>query len=247
MSDSFSSHPWQPWQPDDLGSQTEVKTTGVELPDFSLPQDAADLPVDDSLLEPMPALDNPALEIANLQEQARQEAQTLGYAEGHQQGLSEGQKAGYDAGFQQGLAEARQQQAPEQARMQQLVTEFQNTLDALDSVITSRLMQLALEAARQVIGQPVAVDGTALLNQIQQMLQQEPIFTGKPQLRVHPDDLQRVEQTLGATLDLHGWRLLGDGSLHPGGCKVSAEDGDLDASVATRWHELCRLAAPGEL
>ncbi|HFD7184404.1 TPA: flagellar assembly protein FliH, partial [Yersinia enterocolitica] len=25
------------------------------------------------------------------------------------------------------------------------------------------------------------------------------------------------------------------------------EEGDLDASLATRWHELCRLAAPGEL
>ncbi|WP_312110614.1 FliH/SctL family protein, partial [Pantoea septica] len=50
----------------------------------------------------------------------------------------------------------------------------------------------------------------------------------------------------GPTLDLHGWRLLADSTLHPGGCKLSAEDGDLDASVATRWQELCRLAAPGE-
>ena len=70
---------------------------------------------------------------------------------------------------------------------------------------------------------------------------------GKPQLRVHPDDYPRVEQQLGVTLSLHGWRLLADGELHPGGCKVSAEEGDLDASLATRWHELCRLAAPGEV
>ncbi|ECM1706687.1 flagellar assembly protein FliH, partial [Salmonella enterica subsp. enterica serovar Infantis] len=26
-----------------------------------------------------------------------------------------------------------------------------------------------------------------------------------------------------------------------------ADEGDLDASVATRWQELCRLAAPGVL
>ncbi|MGV8776894.1 FliH/SctL family protein [Pseudomonas aeruginosa] len=50
---------------------------------------------------------------------------------------------------------------------------------------------------------------------------------------------------LGATLSLHGWRWRGDPTLHPGGCKVSADEGDLDASVATRWQELCRLAAPG--
>ena len=65
------------------------------------------------------------------------------------------------------------------------------------------------------------------------------------EVRVHPDDLQRVDDMLGATLSLHGWRLRGDPTLHPSGCKVSADEGDLDASVATRWQELCRLAAPG--
>ena len=38
-------------------------------------------------------------------------------------------------GLEQGLAEAKAQQAPIHARMQQLVSEFQTTLDALDSVI----------------------------------------------------------------------------------------------------------------
>jgi hypothetical protein len=62
--------------------------------------------------------------------------------------------------------------------MQQLVSEFQHTLDALDSVIASRLMQMALEAARQVIGQTPVVDNTALIKQIQGLLQQEPLFSG---------------------------------------------------------------------
>ena len=74
-------------------------------------------------------------------------------------------ESGLAEGF-EGLAEAQQQQAPLQARMQQLVSEFSHTLEALDSVIAARLMQLALEAARQVIGQAPHVDGTALLRQI---------------------------------------------------------------------------------
>ena len=230
MSDAFSARPWQRWQPDDLGR-------------LNAPEESEPLPETDAIYD---AVDEQQQQLEHLQMQVRKEAQGQGYNEGFQKGSAEGQKAGYDAGFQQGLAEAQQQQAPLQARMQQLVTEFQHTLEALDSVIASRLMQLALEAARQVIGQATTVDGSALLRQIQQLLQQEPMFNGKPQLRVHPDDLQRIEQTLGPTLDLHGWRLLADSTLHPGGCKLSAEDGDLDASVATRWQELCRLAAPGE-
>ncbi|WP_333896657.1 flagellar assembly protein FliH [Mixta calida] len=235
MSDAFSSRPWQRWQPDDLTRFDQPVSEPRAEPGFAfVDNEEGEEPSQQTQLE-------------QLQLQARLDAHAQGYAEGQQKGFNEGKQAGFDAGFQQGLTEAQQQQAPIQARMQQLVTEFQHTLEALDSVIASRLLQLALEAARQVIGQATAVDGSALLRQIQQMIQQEPMFSGKPQLRVHPDDLQRVEQTLGPTLDLHGWRLLADSSLHPGGCKLSAEDGDLDASVATRWHELCRLAAPGEL
>ena len=231
MSDAFSARPWQLWQPTDLGRFDEP----------------AEPELQPEIYEAEDGVDEQQQQLERLQQQMRKEAQGQGYNEGYQQGVTEGQKAGYDAGFQQGLADAQQQQAPLQARMQQLVTEFQNTLESLDSVIAARLMQLALEAARSVIGQATTVDGTALLRQIQGLLQQEPMFSGKPQLRVHPDDLQRIEQTLGPTLDLHGWRLIADSTLHPGGCKLSAEDGDLDASVATRWQELCRLAAPGEI
>ncbi|WP_210522644.1 flagellar assembly protein FliH [Pantoea ananatis] len=231
MSDAFSARPWQLWQPVELGRLEEPVAMSAEPAEVTIFESEED---------------EQQQQFEHMQQQLRKEAHGQGYSEGHLQGFAEGQKAGYDAGFQQGLADAQQQQAPLQARMQQLVTEFQNTLESLDSVIAARLMQLALEAARSVIGQATTVDGSALLRQIQGLLQQEPMFSGKPQLRVHPDDLLRIEQTLGPTLDLHGWRLLADNTLHPGGCKLSAEDGDLDASVATRWQELCRLAAPGE-
>lgn len=50
--------------------------------------------------------------------------------------------------------------------MQQLVSEFQNTLNTLDGVITSRLIQMALEAVRQMIGQTSIMDNAALIKQI---------------------------------------------------------------------------------
>ena len=223
---------WQRWLPDDLAPPmqefvlSEAVEPGVELTAAQQEQ----------VLQQ---------QLAMLQTQAHQQGFNAGVEEGRTQGFEQGRQEGYQLGIEQGMTEARNQQAPVHARMQLLVSEFQNALDALDSVIASRLMQMALEAARQVIGQAAGVDNNALIKQIQMLLQQEPLFSGKPQLRVHPDDLQRVEDMLGATLSLHGWRLRGDPTLHPGGCKVSADEGDLDASVATRWQELCRLAAPG--
>lgn len=228
--------PWKPWTPDDLA-----------------PPLAEFVPALSASAEEESEEDAPELSEEEQRAQMLAQLQMQAHDQGYKAGMSEGRQQGHDLGYQEGLAkglengmdQARQQQAPIHARMQQLVSEFQNTLDALDSVIASRLMQMALEAARQVIGHTPAVDNSSLIKQIQGLLQQEPLFSGKPQLRVHPDDLQRVEEMLGATLSLHGWRLRGDPSLHHGGCKVSADEGDLDASVATRWQELCRLAAPG--
>lgn len=228
--------PWKIWTPDDLTPSSSPVLFESLMPQETDPEQPEDV-------------SEPDLQqtLAMMQIQAREQGHQDGYSAGHALGVEEGRKAGFQQGIEQGIAEAKQQQAPVHARMQQLVSEFQYTLDALDSVIASRLMQMALEAARQVIGHTQGIDNSALIKQIQGLLQQEPLFSGKPLLRIHPDDLQRVEEMLGATLNLHGWRLRGDPSLHQGGCKVSADEGDLDASVATRWQELCRLAAPGVL
>ncbi|WP_330984424.1 MULTISPECIES: flagellar assembly protein FliH [Enterobacterales] len=228
------STPWKVWQPDDLAPR---------MPEFVAEFSATDEQVD---AEPEISEEQKLQQqLAHIQMQAHEQGYNAGLNEGRSAGHAQGYQEGLAQGQEQGLTQAQQQQAPLHARMQQLVSEFQHTLDALDSVIASRLMQMALEAARQVIGQAPVVDNSALIKQIQALLQQEPLFSGKPQLRVHPDDLQRVEEMVGATLSLHGWRLRGDPTLHHGGCKISADEGDLDASVATRWQELCRLAAPG--
>lgn len=232
---------WQRWQPEDLAlenaerlllSNVAGKISGAEQPNYreqEIQQQEAQR------------------QLEQLQKQAQEAGFKAGEAAGYEAGFAQGREAGFDKGMEDALATVNAKHAPIQARMQQLVNEFQNTLDALDSVIASRLMQMALEAARRVIGQTPIVDNNALVKQIQVLLQQEPLFSGKPILRIHPDDLPHVEEIVGATLALHGWRLRGDPSLHQGGCKVSADEGDLDASVATRWQELCRLAAPGVL
>ncbi|CNE06780.1 flagellar assembly protein FliH [Yersinia kristensenii] len=240
MSDRINALPWQPWSLNDFASQPEPGTA-------TAPPDISMLFTDEPTADIAPIESDEQQTLINLQLEAEKQGRQQGFAKGLQEGLDKGYQTGLEEGHQQALADAEKQLAPITAHWQTLVDDFQNTLDALDSVIASRLMQMALAAAKQILGQPAICDGTALLAQIQQMIQQEPMFAGKPQLRVNPNDLAVVEQRLGSTLSLHGWRLLGDSQIHPGGCKVSAEEGDLDASLATRWHELCRLAAPGEL
>jgi flagellar assembly protein FliH len=147
MSDRINTLPWQPWSLSDLNEPKPV------LDPLPLPVEITDgAPLDDSLVREQ--------QLTQLRLQAEQQGQQLGYADGQQKGYDAGFQAGMEEGRQQGLLEAQQQQQPLTAHWQHLVTEFQHTLDALDSVIASRLMQLALTAAKQVLGQPPVCDGS---------------------------------------------------------------------------------------
>ncbi len=229
MSDAFNHLPWRPWALNDLATPVLPREM-PEPPDGTSKEESEQLAA-----------------LHAMRKKLQAEAQRSGFDEGYKQGLQEGYQAGLRSGQEEGQQQILKQQQPTVAQLQMLVNEFQHSLDALDSVMVERLAQLALTAARKVLGQAPIGEGTALIQQIRLLLQQEPMFSGKPQLRVHPSVLPLVEKHLGATLELHGWRLIPDPDIHPGGCKVTAMEGDLDASLATRWHELCRLAAPGEL
>lgn len=232
MSDALKAQNWKPWTLNDLAAREKVVMPELTVEDIATPKDVVTFTEDD---------------LAELRAKVEQKARQSGFTQGQKEGYDAGFQTGQDEGRKQALEEIRQQQAPLVEQLQHMVTEFQQTLDAMDSVIPSRLMQLALTAAKQVIGQAPICDGTALLAQIQQLLEQEPLLKGNPVLRVSPANLALVEEKLGATLTTNGWTLLADSQLHPGGCKITADDGEIDASLATRWHELCRLAAPGEL
>lgn len=239
MSEAPNNLKWQPWLPHDLSAFSGAPPSHKEENQAQTEEEEAEFTQQDHLAE-----QTRQLEI--LREQAQQEGLKRGYEEGQKKGYDSGFQEGLEAGRQQGNEEVQHQQAEITEHWKALVNDFQQTLDALDSVITSRLMQVALTAAKHMIGH-AGVDGTALLEQIQQLIQEEPLFNGKPQLYVHPDDYGQVKQQLGSTLELHGWRLMASDHVRHGGCKVSSEEGELDASLAMRWNELCRLVEPGEL
>ncbi|HGJ5875301.1 MAG TPA: FliH/SctL family protein [Arsenophonus sp.] len=101
-------------------------------------------------------------------------------------------------------------------------------------------MQIALQAARQVLGQPVICDGMTYWP-TQSFLQQDPLLTGRPQLHVNPADITLIESQLGDTLTANGWHLILAPELQQYGCKICAEDSELKANLETSWLELCQL------
>ncbi len=218
---------WRVWQPESLLERVE------EPPAASSPPDAA-------------AEAQRERALAHL----RQQAEQAGYAAGEQRGLEEGRARGYHEGFSQGEQAGREQgaaaaSAEQQAQAQrftQLVDAFQTALESLDSVIPARLMQLALSAVRALLGKQILCDTSLLLETIRQLMQENLRFTRQIELWVSQQDAALVSEQLGEVLEAHGWTLRVDEQMTPGGCRLTAEEGELDATLATRWKMLCDLS-----
>lgn len=184
MSDRINTLPWQPWSLNDLGEQKPA----VELP--QLP----DLELDDPSPDAQAELQQ---QLATLRLQAEQQGQQLGYADGQQKAMrpvfspTGGRPPARAAGSATAAAAADRPLAAAGHRIPAHAGRArQRDRFAADAAGTDRRQTGAGPAAGVRRHCPAGAD--------QQLIQREPMFNGKPQLRVHPDDYPRVEQQLGS-------------------------------------------------
>ncbi|WP_371243009.1 flagellar assembly protein FliH [Pantoea sp. KPR_PJ] len=227
---------WQLWQPERLLEQSEPLSVSPPLP-----VEERD-PLSDRQFQ---------AELLQLRQQAEQE----GYAAGERRGRDEGHVQGYQAGFEQGKQEGKEQGAAESraeqqalvARFTRLVNEFQAALDSLDSVIPARLVQFALSAVRAMLGKHIVIDTSQLLEKIRLLMQENLRFTQPVELWVSRDDFSLVSEQLGDVLESHRWTLSVDDTMLPGGCRITSEEGELDATLATGWQALVEISKRDDL
>lgn len=198
---------------------------------------------DQALVEPeviLTAVDSAPLidevELARL----RRQAEKLGEEEGYRRGYEQGQAAGYQAGM-----TAAQEQAD---HLRALAQSLPAALRMAERDVSSDLLALALDIARQVVGQALDANPDVVLATVRVLLQDEPALTGSPQLILHPLDAALVKEHLAEDLQTAGWRVRIDPVIQRGGCRVLASNGEKDATLPTRWERvttaLAQLASP---
>ena len=157
-------------------------------------------------------------------------AQQAGEAEGRRQGFALGQAEGHAA-----AVGAVQEQA---AQLRALTLALPAALLSAEREVADDLLALALDIARQVLGQALAAEPQLILGTVRELLQAEPALTGTPQLVLHPDDAALVKEHLADDLKTAGWRLRTDSGTPRGGCRVMAASGERDATLASRWERV---------
>ena len=202
-----------------------------EMTAIATVEEGADAPPPEPKPAPVVAPLKPEVLINDVElAQLRLQALQAGEAEGFRQGYAQGHARGRDEAMAEVHAEA--------AQLRALALALPDALRGADQEIAENLLALALDIARQVLGQALALDTGAILPVVRELLQAEPALSGAPQLVLHPDDAALVRQHLAEDLQAAGWRIRTDAACQRGGCRVLAASGEQDATLPSRWERV---------
>jgi flagellar assembly protein FliH len=162
-------------------------------------------------------------------------AQSSNTAELRARAHEDGYRAGYAAGeLAAGAITTKLAQITESAR---------TALRGQEQEIAEDVLDLALDLARQIVRADLRVRREDVLQVVREAIGYLPQSTPNPQLILHPNDVDLVRSHIGDEISLGGWRLVEDHRIEPGGCRISAANCEVDATLSTRWKRV--IAALG--
>ncbi len=144
---------------------------------------------------------------------------------------------GYAEGLARGLAETEQTDK----RMKQLIESFGYTLDNLDFHLSEMVLDLALDVARQVVTGELSVRPQHILDVVNLALKQMAESSREARLLLNPEDAVLVRPHLDQVLDKNRLRIVEDVRIVRGGCMIETSQGDLDATLPTRWRQVVQV------
>ena len=173
-------------------------------------------------------------ELEAMREAARQEGFAQGLEEGRAQGHHEGRAQGYAEGAEAGQREA----AAELAQLRQVAASFGDAIAQADETIARDVLELALRLARGMVRTGFDVRPELILSVVRDAIDQLPVLQQPAVLTLNPLDAELVRHGMAEELSKGGWRIVENGSVARGGCKVETATNQIDAQAAARWNRL---------
>ncbi|MBS0455140.1 MAG: flagellar assembly protein FliH [Proteobacteria bacterium] len=216
---------WQRWEMQSLGAPSRR------------PSPTARTPHDAKTAAPPRTPPGPTLE-DKLLARLRVDARAMGEAEGRRQGWTQGHAEGLEAGRTEGRAEGMALATAHAEQLRTLAQSLPAALASAERELSSSLISLALDVARQVIHHSLEAEPAWIVPLVQQMLNTKPALQGEPRLLLHTDDVALVRSSLGSALQEAGWQVRVDDSISRGGCRVQCAGSEIDATLETRWERV---------
>lgn len=146
----------------------------------------------------------------------------------------------YAAGFAAGRADGRAASDAEAAHLKRIAESLASSRRLLETETAAALLNLAAEIARHMLRAELSINPQAILPAICEATDLAG-DAAHPQLFLNPGDVDFVRRHLGEALAVSQWRIIEDATIEPGGCRVATTDGEVDATLATRWRRAAAM------
>ncbi len=164
--------------------------------------------------------------------------------------LEELQKAAYEEAFAKGHADGLAAGADEirkrGERYDELLRALCEPFDLLDESIEKQLVELATTLVRQLFRREIRLDPTHIIGIVREAIQQLPIASRSVQVHLHPEDAALVRDSLAPAEGEPAWSIVEDPLIARGGCKVTTESSQIDATTEARLNAVVSAALGDE-
>ncbi|AXM98562.1 flagellar assembly protein FliH [Pseudomonas plecoglossicida] len=152
--------------------------------------------------------------------------------EAYNEGFATGEREGFHSTQLKVRQEAEQALAAKLASLEQLMGHLLEPIAEQDTQIEKTLVHLVAHMTRQVIGRELRNDSSQITQVLREALKLLPMGADNIRIHLNPQDFELAK----ALRERHeeGWKLLEDGALLPGGCRIETLHSRIDATMETR-------------
>ncbi|MDH3533254.1 MAG: flagellar assembly protein FliH [Gammaproteobacteria bacterium] len=148
------------------------------------------------------------------------------------------QKEAYDEAWQKGLAEGlaagEEASRARAARFDQLLQALSRPFDTLDASVEKQLVELAMSVVRQLFRREIRIEPTHVIGVVREAIQLLPGASRNVSVHLHPEDAHLVRKSLSSAEGELAWAIVEDPLITRGGCKVTTENSQIDATAEAR-------------
>ena len=154
--------------------------------------------------------------------------------------LQELQQQAYDEAFEKGkadgIAAGQAEVAERAARYDQLLKALCEPFDQLDESVEEQLVELSIALVKQLFRREIKLNPSHVIGVVREAIQALPIACRNVQVHLHPDDATLVRESLTPAEGEPAWSLVEDPLTARGGCRVTTDSSQIDATAESRLH-----------
>ena len=152
---------------------------------------------------------------------------------------------GRTQGHNEGQAAERRVKAEDASKVATLINALREHFGELEATGGDAVLDLAIMIARQVVRREIAINRDALLPVAREAVSMIIDQHAHPRVFLSPEDFANLRADFEADGLFKGCRFIADARIARGGCRVETAQGDVDATLATRWERV--LASLGAI